>query len=560
MQEAAEYYCTSAAYGNVCARGDGDCSHIPGCTRCKEGSGIWSPGVMDNCLACAEGFHFIDGGFDDCTGTCVSDSLAKAEPAAAGWADFDTQLSLAELDDRYAMPQGGSRCAPLPASPQSCGAEKCTGAYAECAPAAQRCRCREGFLPDRERGGECSPRAPPLVVAVTTMPPPRRDDRAQQAQLRQRAAAATWLVLAPDLVVETAVDADYEVPPPLPRLQCGGNRGGTPFVADLFRRAEERARAVGSPFAGFFNSDIGFDTSLLEVLQQVRRQLERGQVVPRTLVIGRRLNLGKGWAATAPLLDAVAQNATLPLQAQRRAVQAALDSMRHLRGTTLMMPMAQDYFFFTPGTFNWTDIPNYIIGRVGYDSFLTQWAVDNGVDVIDASATLHAVHLTDESGNAAGWRTRRQDRLWNYCALHHQCTTRREDHRMLCGACFRCKMGSVAQASHETVRAGSDTGSSVGIHRRVDRVLDERAKQVAWEAELKQTRKTLLEHAVGTNTTLAEELAHGVKEEPNCVAKRSCCSFGRTHAAEYELGMRFDVRSEWPYSGTYSDVDVDDRV
>ena len=42
-----------------------------------------------------------------------------------------------------------------------------------------------------------------------------------------------------------------------------------------------------------------------------------------------------------------------------------------------------------------------MIGRVGWDSFVTQWALDSGIEVIDASQFLHAAHLTGADGNNA---------------------------------------------------------------------------------------------------------------------------------------------------------------
>jgi hypothetical protein len=61
----------------------------------------------------------------------------------------------------------------------------------------------------------------------------------------------------------------------------------------------------------------------------------------------------------------------------------------------------------TPRAFDWDRVPNFVIGRVGWDSFLTQWALDDGLDVIDATTMLHAAHFTGSDGNAAGWNTKR---------------------------------------------------------------------------------------------------------------------------------------------------------
>ena len=61
-----------------------------------------------------------------------------------------------------------------------------------------------------------------------------------------------------------------------------------------------------------------------------------------------------------------------------------------------MSEASEDFFFFTKDTFDWENIPDFVVGRVGWDSWLTQWALDHGVDVIDTTQLLHVSHLTGE--------------------------------------------------------------------------------------------------------------------------------------------------------------------
>ena len=61
-----------------------------------------------------------------------------------------------------------------------------------------------------------------------------------------------------------------------------------------------------------------------------------------------------------------------------------------------------DYFFIANNAFPWNRVPDFVIARDGYDSFLIASAIINNVSVIDATATIVAVHQTDLEGNLAG--------------------------------------------------------------------------------------------------------------------------------------------------------------
>jgi len=69
----------------------------------------------------------------------------------------------------------------------------------------------------------------------------------------------------------------------------------------------------------------------------------------------------------------------------------------------LFLPAAEDYFFVAMNSFPWHRVPpNMVIARPGYDNYIVAIAISNNVSVIDASATLLAVHMTDFEGNWAG--------------------------------------------------------------------------------------------------------------------------------------------------------------
>jgi len=65
---------------------------------------------------------------------------------------------------------------------------------------------------------------------------------------------------------------------------------------------------------------------------------------------------------------------------------------------------AEDYFIFSRGAAPpWYRLPGFVVGRRAYDNWLVNHAFhDQGLDMIDASNTILAVHLTATDGNAAG--------------------------------------------------------------------------------------------------------------------------------------------------------------
>jgi len=68
----------------------------------------------------------------------------------------------------------------------------------------------------------------------------------------------------------------------------------------------------------------------------------------------------------------------------------------------LFTAKAEDYFFIAFNDFPWNRVPALVIGRRAYDNYLVGLAIQQSVAVVDATATLLAVHQTDREGNFAG--------------------------------------------------------------------------------------------------------------------------------------------------------------
>eukprot|EP00040_Diaphanoeca_grandis_P017735 m.92984 g.92984 ORF g.92984 m.92984 type:complete len:668 (+) comp26590_c1_seq1:640-2643(+) len=518
VREVAEYYCHKEDEEVGCAKATDDCDHLPGCVSCKAGSSIFWPGDNTNCLKCEPGYAFADSGFEDCTGVCKPDADATTAVATSAnpWSFSKINRSLFNpISNKEAWDQ-------------------CT------------------YIDNvAERLDKLKALEQTYVVMVTTMGNASEVEK-QQLQL---AAATSWDVLAPGLLTLVAVDAEnVSAPRGLPRIHCQGNAAGTPYVTNLFVAAEKAAVRVGARFAGFSNGDIAYDETLFFVLSKVSDAIEAGKVKKRVVVVGRRLNIDSALDNADDLIHAgdhvfsETDNADDTRQRRQHYRQALVKASKKRRNRW-MTSLAEDFFFFTPGTFEWDEMPNFVIGRVGWDSFLTQLAIENpDIEVIDASKMIHAGHLTGDDGNAAGWNTQRPDKLWNYCALHHACLTNKMWTER-CKTCFRCGLGSLEQSNLMMVPSGLSEAEMTSAKDYY--AVQKRKPDLESEADTRKTSKQILKK-FGVHSTFVDRFVDRVRDNTtSCRDTANCCSISGSAAVEYELGMRWQVRAEWPINGKY---------
>lgn len=526
MKEAASYYCMRVQEEkDGCAKTSHQCDHLPGCDTCKAGAAIFWPGDESNCLQCLEGWAYVDAGFTDCTGSCRELAPGEApQPLALNKPNHDDPWDYENLDRKHFEPQGREH-------------------------AADACRYIDLNITQKLEAAR-SAAAQPLVAMVTTIGASTDEDK----QMLQLAAATSWVTLEPDIITLVAVDsADVPAPRGLPRINCEGDPAGTPFVSNLFVAAEDAAIASGATFAGFSNGDIAYDDSLMSVLRMLAKKVEAGEIGRRMLVVGKRLNIDSSIDNAADLVEVYDNAVGLGIDEQRHKFRKALIKVSKKRRNSWMTPLAEDFFFFIPGTFAWDQLPNWVIGRVGWDSFLTQWAQDEpGIDVIDASKMIHAAHLTGDDGNAAGWNTAKPDKVWNYCAMHHMCDSNAAwaPH---CSSCFRCKLGGTEQSNLIVQRSAVQPGATMDpadFYETAKRVPPTQIDQGKVHDESVQ-----ILNKFGVDATNVDEFVARVDRGSNesvCHATGNCCSLSGSQGVEYELGMRWQVRSEWPVEGNYA--------
>ena len=158
------------------------------------------------------------------------------------------------------------------------------------------------------------------------------------------------------------------------------NSHGTPLLVSLLERVEAACPKV--PFLAYVNSDILFDTGILQTIDAL---LNWNQ--PDMLAVGQRSNHD---------LKGVLSIHEVP------RVQSEL-----------FTPVAQDYFIVTRGLLDrWRSLPPYVIGRRGYDNALVDWAYHNSI-LVDLTGTVLALHQTTSDGNFAGHSPRNPDQEYN---------------------------------------------------------------------------------------------------------------------------------------------------
>ncbi len=160
---------------------------------------------------------------------------------------------------------------------------------------------------------------------------------------------------------ETATEFGVEHIPHIAR-----NESGTPLLNSIF---DEARRASHSRILCFINFDIMLLANLVELISRIRFKTY--------LMVGRRYNINikepwkfdeKNWSTK--LIHLVAQVGEI------------------------QPDCAIDYFIFTRDLFH--VIPEFAIGRVGYDNWLIYKARSQHVPVIDASQVIIAAHQNHE--------------------------------------------------------------------------------------------------------------------------------------------------------------------
>ncbi len=148
-----------------------------------------------------------------------------------------------------------------------------------------------------------------------------------------------------------------------------------PILRHMFMNAREKHKTTYYCYA---NGDILFDDGLIKTLQVLEPHVAKMKEV---LIVGRRTNFklspGQNLDSFGALKDASKRG--------------------QLFGTN-----AEDYFATTTHGYPWETIPDFVVGRVGYDNWLVVTAIVKRMVLIDTTKTVLALHQTGPDGNFAG--------------------------------------------------------------------------------------------------------------------------------------------------------------
>jgi len=145
-----------------------------------------------------------------------------------------------------------------------------------------------------------------------------------------------------------------------------------PTVRSLFQTAI--AKYPHADTYTYVNSDIAVDSTFVATADAVAKAAREGILRQRFLVVGRRTNVN--WSLDKKVTDET--------------------FLAHFKAGQLFWDTAEDYFMVSASSFKWDSIPPFIVGKIGYDNWLVGAAgLDAETDVVDATETLRAMHLTE---------------------------------------------------------------------------------------------------------------------------------------------------------------------
>ena len=205
----------------------------------------------------------------------------------------------------------------------------------------------------------------PPVLTLFTAPKPFTNPH---IALIQRNALRSWQTLGKSVevvligsdegIAEAAAEFSFRHLPNVPV-----NALGTPLISGIFDLARQ---ANQSPLLAYVNADIILFPNFLEVAQEVSAKL------PKFLLVGQRWDL----------------EITEPLSFEGDWVEPL--RKRVWRDGNLHVRAGSDYFIFPRACFK--DIPDFTVGRAGWDNWMIFKARQENWPVVDCTSDLDIIH------------------------------------------------------------------------------------------------------------------------------------------------------------------------
>jgi hypothetical protein len=194
----------------------------------------------------------------------------------------------------------------------------------------------------------------------------------------QRNAIQSWLHLGPQVEVFLVGDEagmaqvakEYDV---TQLADVRRSDQGTPLVSTIFALARQTSQ---SPLMAYVNADILLLPDLLEGAQQVLEQAQQ------FLILGQRWDLD----VRQPLDFSYGWDQRLRAEIQARG--------------RLHLPAGSDYFVFPRELFQ--EMPDFAIGRAGWDNWMIYQAKQQGWPVVDSTPSIMIIHQDHDYGHLPG--------------------------------------------------------------------------------------------------------------------------------------------------------------
>ena len=161
------------------------------------------------------------------------------------------------------------------------------------------------------------------------------------------------------------------------------SRSGLPVFKDILLQLTELYPQV--PLIGYANDDILFSYELIDTIRVIT---ESSQAIVKqfAFVTGIRRNVGS--------------------ELLKQMVGIHCPETVRLLGTLspAFVQDSADFFIFPTRSFSqfWGDIPDFVIGRAGYDNWIISRAVTGNAIAIETTRTIIALHQTGVDGNRSG--------------------------------------------------------------------------------------------------------------------------------------------------------------
>ena len=174
------------------------------------------------------------------------------------------------------------------------------------------------------------------------------------------------------------------------------NRYGLPFIRDFYTTAYN---LYNSTFYAYANADILFDETLVDTLRFFQSQSLKGRVdLDKVYVVGMRTDIPVDVLNPPPFSD----------------IKFVRMLVKKERAKDIY---SMDYFLTSRHGYPWHEVPDVVVGRIGYDIHLLTTAMRSRMAVVDATRTLHAVHLKAIYHNAMIKAKDIKDNLYNHLVL-----------------------------------------------------------------------------------------------------------------------------------------------